>query len=228
MHRRRRFGRWYECRKINGGRRLQPLSWKLPLSGTCPHPTMQRGKGIGMVERKRISKGVRFEVFKRDAFSCQYCGATPPGAILHVDHITPVAGGGGNDIDNLITACSTCNLGKSATPLTSIPKSLREKAAEVSEREAQIRGYSEILEARRQRIEAEMWDVAAAIDGVEYVKEYNNRRLESIRIFLERMPFVDVIRAADIASTKFFNGEDRKFRYFCGICWSKIKEAEHG
>jgi hypothetical protein len=181
-----------------------------------------------MVERKRISKGVRFEVFKRDAFSCQYCGATPPGAILHVDHITPVAGGGGNDIDNLITACSTCNLGKSATPLTSIPKSLREKAAEVSEREAQIRGYSEILEARRQRIEAEMWDVAAAIEGVDHIDEYSRRSLEGIKMFLERLPFTEVLRAAEIACAKFNRGGNRAFRYFCGVCWNKIKEVEHG
>lgn len=37
-----------------------------------------------MTKRKSISKKVRFEVFKRDGFSCQYCGATPPGALLHV------------------------------------------------------------------------------------------------------------------------------------------------
>lgn len=39
-----------------------------------------------MAERKSLSKKTRFEVFKRDSFECQYCGAHPPSTILHVDH----------------------------------------------------------------------------------------------------------------------------------------------
>jgi len=50
-----------------------------------------------------MSKRLRFEVFKRDRFVCQYCGGQPPEVILVVDHIEPVAGGGANSIDNLIT-----------------------------------------------------------------------------------------------------------------------------
>jgi 5-methylcytosine-specific restriction endonuclease McrA len=53
---------------------------------------------MAITKRKSISKKARFEVFKRDAFSCQYCGAHPPDSILHVDHIVPVALGGGNEI----------------------------------------------------------------------------------------------------------------------------------
>lgn len=64
--------------------------------------------------RKPISKGVRFDVLTRDGFKCFYCGATPPNVVLHVDHIHPVAQGGGNNLSNLRTACLPCNLGKSA------------------------------------------------------------------------------------------------------------------
>ena len=59
--------------------------------------------------RKGISKKTRFDVFKRDLFACQYCGAHPPGVLLHVDHIVAVASGGTNDKDNLVTACQPCN-----------------------------------------------------------------------------------------------------------------------
>lgn len=52
--------------------------------------------------RKPITKKLRFEVFKRDAFTCQYCGRMVPDVILEVDHINPVANGGDNDIMNLI------------------------------------------------------------------------------------------------------------------------------
>lgn len=62
--------------------------------------------------RKPITKKLRFEVFKRDAFTCQYCGRMAPDVILDVDHINPVSNGGDNDIVNLITSCKDCNRGK--------------------------------------------------------------------------------------------------------------------
>jgi len=64
-------------------------------------------------KRKTISKRLRFEVFKRDSFRCQYCGSSAPDVLLHVDHIKPVSSGGTDDIINLITSCQPCNLGKS-------------------------------------------------------------------------------------------------------------------
>jgi len=70
-----------------------------------------------MKKRKSISKRLRFEVFKRDSFTCQYCGQAAPDVVLHIDHIAPVAGGGDNDILNLITSCESCNLGKGAKTL---------------------------------------------------------------------------------------------------------------
>lgn len=66
-----------------------------------------------MTKRKPLSKRIRFEVFKRDSFTCQYCGAQPPGVVLECDHIKPVANGGGNSMENLITSCEECNRGKS-------------------------------------------------------------------------------------------------------------------
>ena len=63
-------------------------------------------------ERKAISNKVRFEVFKRDGFKCQYCGRSAPDVVLQVDHIIPVCEGGDNDLLNLVTACFDCNNGK--------------------------------------------------------------------------------------------------------------------
>jgi 5-methylcytosine-specific restriction endonuclease McrA len=63
--------------------------------------------------RKSLSKSLRFEIFKRDSFTCQYCGGKAPEVLLHVDHIEPVSKGGGNDLLNLITSCEPCNAGKS-------------------------------------------------------------------------------------------------------------------
>jgi len=71
-----------------------------------------------MVERKPLSKKIRFEVFKRDSFTCQYCGSKAPDVILEIDHIKPVAKGGKNEIINLVTSCFDCNRGKSKNELS--------------------------------------------------------------------------------------------------------------
>ena len=63
--------------------------------------------------RKSTGKRLRFEIFKRDNFTCQYCGDQPPDVVLVIDHIQPVSKGGDNDPMNLITACEPCNQGKS-------------------------------------------------------------------------------------------------------------------
>lgn len=177
-------------------------------------------------KRKAMSKRLRFEVFKRDAFTCQYCGAHPPNATLHVDHINPVSNGGGNDIDNLITSCDCCNFGKSDRLLSEIPKSIKDKSAELAEREEQIAGYNAILMSRMNRIENESWDIAAAIEGKEFIESYSKQNLQSIKRFLERLPFAEVLDAAISANSKFNQPGARQFKYFCGICWGKIREAQ--
>jgi len=57
---------------------------------------------------------LRFEVFKKDNFTCQYCGRNikQDKIKLHCDHIIPKALGGSNKKENLITSCKECNLGK--------------------------------------------------------------------------------------------------------------------
>lgn len=93
-----------------------------------------------MSERKSISKKLRFEVFKRDNFTCQYCGVQAPDVILHVDHINPVAGGGDNDILNLITSCEPCNQGKGARTLDDHSAIAKQRAQleELNERREQL------------------------------------------------------------------------------------------
>ncbi len=175
--------------------------------------------------RKPMSKRTRFEVFKRDGFTCQYCGSHPPAAILHVDHINPVKLGGDNDTDNLITSCSICNLGKAATPLTTIPKSLAEKAMEIQEREAQIAGYSAVMDAARERIEDDAWRVAECLcPGAS--NGYSRDNLNSITNFVRRSGVHDVLESCEIANAKYPWSKGKAFRYFCGVCWRKIREAD--
>ncbi len=61
------------------------------------------------VHANRHPAFTRFNLFLRDNFQCQYCGSTSE---LTFDHLLPRSRGGKTTWDNIITACSTCNLRK--------------------------------------------------------------------------------------------------------------------
>lgn len=179
----------------------------------------------GVTRRKPLGKKLRFEVFKRDGFKCMYCGAHPPAVILHVDHIEAVANGGTNVIENLITACEPCNLGKGARALTDAPIALADRALMIQEQEEQIRGYSEAMRERRLRVEREAFDVLDVFCDAFGYEEVPPEHLRSVRHFLDKLHVSELIdamyRAVDKVST-----DDDCFRYFCGICWKKIREQQ--
>jgi hypothetical protein len=108
-----------------------------------------------MTKRKAIPKSVRFEVFKRDSFTCQYCGRSAPDVVLQVDHIAPVSKGGDNTITNLITSCADCNAGKGDRELSD--------STVVAKQQAQLAA----LQERREQIEMMMdWQRGLAnLDG---------------------------------------------------------------
>lgn len=66
---------------------------------------------------RTIPASLRFAVFRRDGFTCIYCGRRAPQVRLHADHVVPWIQGGRTTLDNLRTACTDCNLGKGARPL---------------------------------------------------------------------------------------------------------------
>ena len=171
--------------------------------------------------RKAISKKTRFEIFKRDEFICQYCGATPPKVVLQVDHIHPVKLGGTNDIDNLITSCQECNLGKSANPLNQKSKKLKDKAKDIAEREEQILGYNKIMQKKLDRIEQDAWRIVNIL--ITNTKSYDRLKFKSIANFIEKLGLYETIDSAEIAICKHKN-EYNAFKYFCGVCWRKIKD----
>lgn len=51
----------------------------------------------------------RRNVFKRDRFTCQYCGRQPGSEELTIDHIVPRSRGGGSNWTNCVLACVDCN-----------------------------------------------------------------------------------------------------------------------
>src|SRR6185312_7617889 len=81
---------------------------------------------------------LRFQVFHRDGFTCQYCGQHPPEVILQVDHIVPVSKGGTDEIENLTTACVKCNAGKTNHDLSKVTPRLSKNSEEMTEKYEQL------------------------------------------------------------------------------------------
>ncbi len=175
--------------------------------------------------RKAISKRLRFEIFKRDGFRCKYCGATNEAAQLHVDHVIPVSAGGTNDQLNLVTACISCNSGKSDVPLSVVPESIesRHKAAKKAKKSLEPMAKTAI--ERTEIIDQCQWAVADIF--IEAFNDDGIRKdwLSSIRMFVQRMDLHEAIEAMKIATLRFPHNKRKSFLYFCGICWRVIKEG---
>jgi len=182
---------------------------------------MSSSSAAGAGKRKAISKTLRFEVFKRDSFLCQYCGAHPPHVVLQVDHILAVANGGGNNVDNLITACQPCNLGKGVRRLVDAPPSLKERAADIEEREAQLAGFQAIMDARRERIDRDVWRVFDELTGVD-LDDVPIDQFRGVRQFVEHLGVNACVELAESPAVQRFRG-DRRFKYFAGCCWRAIR-----
>jgi hypothetical protein len=163
-----------------------------------------------MAKRIAIPKSVRFEVFKRDSFKCQYCGRSAPEVVLHVDHIEAVAKGGDNDITNLITSCEPCNLGKGARRLDDSTAVQKAKAQldELQERREQLEmlmawrtGLRDISEDATQR---------AVIYWLEAVPGYilNNPGQKELGKLVRKFGLDEVLIAIDEAASQYIKYQD--------------------
>lgn len=190
-----------------------------------------------MVKRKPISKKLRFEVFKRDSFTCQYCGKSAPDVVLHVDHIKPVKEGGTNDIMNLITSCADCNLGKGARRLSD--------TSEVAKAKKQL----DELNAKREQLEMMVkWkqelskigdkEIDAIVKRFEELSGYgvkdNGRK--DIKKWLKLYPLSDLYDCIEISCDKYLDcvGEEisqdsalKAFRYIPKIAYWRERQREN-
>lgn len=172
-----------------------------------------------MSKRKAISDSIRWTVFARDGFTCRYCGrqAGQDGVTLAVDHVVSVADGGDNRMDNLVTACQSCNGGKAAKSLDIAP-STEDVQARITKNAEQIRAQAESMAAA---IEAEREAEQAIVNlkctayGVEELR-FNRGEIATARNLVREF-------GADVVLTWYKAASDRRvsdwnaIKYVCGI-----------
>ncbi|MEO1147615.1 MAG: HNH endonuclease [Cyanobacteria bacterium J06638_22] len=174
-------------------------------------------------KRKNPSKRMRFEVFKRDGFTCQYCGTQPPENVLVCDHIDPVKLGGKTTLENLITACEKCNQGKAANPLGSIIKrpdadlmylELQQEIAELKRFKDAEKERDELLRA----IADEMQDRWMDITGDDYPPG-SHIFIQMLRKYSPEI----VNEAALITAKREADGQFRRLDDFLPYMWGVAK-----
>ena len=80
-----------------------------------PSIAMKLPSVVALREYQPVPKRVaftRFNVFLRDRFRCQYCGAKLPSSDLTFDHVVPRSRGGPTCWKNVVAACGRCNMRK--------------------------------------------------------------------------------------------------------------------
>lgn len=150
-----------------------------------------------------ISKKLRFEVFKRDNFTYQYCGRQTPNVILELDHIVPISKDGDDDIQNLITSCFECNRGKAGTPLTFVKTraDLQEDLLNLAEKELQLREYRKLQRKITQREDKDIARINHAYrEWWGEDKELSHHGKESFRAFLKAFSVDNIIEAVNLAA----------------------------
>lgn len=195
----------------------------------------------GRAPRNPISKRLRFEIYKRDKFTCVYCGRSVPEVVLTLDHVEAHASGGADDATNLVTACWDCNAGKSDVALGDVMPAIGEGAVdEMRERVEQMREYRKWRTEYEAELRHQMVDVWKAwceeFDGIVRTDEQGIERYEDPRVpfptdnalieHLKRLPLPDVIDAVRIAAWRWRRPGDSIYgqgvvRYFYGVCRNK-------
>lgn len=185
-------------------------------------------------KRKSLSQKIRYEVFKRDGFKCQYCGRSVPEVTLEVDHIVPVAEGGENDMMNLITSCRDCNRGKGKIPLDdeTILKKQKAELEELNEKrnqmEMMIQWRSELRSMDAQQV-ATIVNLINELSGMDWTGDDQIER--EVLKYIKRFGFKEVYEAVEISFLRYMDDDDPATFYVAmnkigGVCYNRRKQGD--
>lgn len=180
----------------------------------------------------QFTKRARYEIMRRDNFTCRYCGAKAPDVKLEIDHVMPVALGGDTTPGNAVTACADCNSGKSATPAGApIVEDVREH--DLKFRKAVRDNLLRFIE--EEALDEEKVDAWAAkfvdywCDNLTVMDKTPARMLENFERWYSLGVPDELIFYAMKQTRARSHGQswsvDRKWKYTCGIIWKRIEKA---
>ena len=93
---------WSRLRPHEGDQFIQAVRFRLRLPEVVTLSEYDRLPTAAVTFSRR-------NIFKRDHFTCQYCGVQPGSEELTLDHVVPRSQGGESRWDNCVLACLECN-----------------------------------------------------------------------------------------------------------------------
>lgn len=191
------------------------------------------------MERKAIGKKIRFEVFKRDSFTCQYCGKSAPDVVLEIDHIQPVAKGGDNDIMNLVTCCKACNAGKGKRELKddAVVKKRKQQLDDLQQRHEQLAMMVEWQQSVA-NLDQQMTDQAVATwDSILPTFNPTENGLKTLRKLCRKFGLPEIIECIRLSTEQYleYDGDGeliadsvfKAFDYIERIAYNRKNISEH-
>lgn len=165
-----------------------------------------------------VTKRTRFEVLRRDDFTCRYCRSTD--GELTVDHVTPVALGGSDDPANLAACCKDCNAGKSSTS---------PDATMVADVEADALRWASAMRQAAALMAEEVDEreryIGAFLQAWPSYRNASERLIASVgRFFDLGLPESVMVDAAQTAGNA--RGVNDRAAYFAGICWKRVQAMQ--
>lgn len=179
--------------------------------------------------RAPLSKRLRYEILRRDNFTCRYCGRSAPEVPLTVDHVTPVTLGGITEPSNLVAACRECNSGKASTPADA---GTVEQVAHDAQRWAAAMHLAAAAQAERREQRKRFldtfdtawhqWSYGPGQDEVPRPHDW----ADSIVRFHDLGLDIHYIREAvqKAMNKQPMRWPDGPWKYFCGVCWTMLRE----
>ena len=185
-----------------------------------------------MAKRKAIPKKLRFEVFKRDNFTCQYCGRMAPDVILEIDHINPVKNNGTNDILNLITSCKDCNRGKGVRKLTEndILKKQQQQLKEINEKREQLKLLISWKEELNRFDDEQINQIEKLLEnGTDNIFSEVGRK--NCKKWIKNFGFEEVYESAEISIKQYYDETEESitkvFNMIPRICNNRISQKNN-
>jgi len=178
-----------------------------------------------------IPRRTRYEVLRRDDYTCRYCGAKAPDVKLNVDAVVPVVlGGSHKDPANLVTACEVCNGGKSSSaPDAPLVAEVSDRALEWAQamRKAQAGMLADIKAREADRAQfQEWWDGWSRGEGKDrtLIPKDPAWWVTVDQLLAAGLPLPALKGCIDLAMTQRKVKDEHRFRYMCGVAWNKVKE----
>lgn len=180
-----------------------------------------------MAKRKSLKNSIRFEVFKRDSFTCQYCGQKAPDVILEVDHIIPVKEGGTNDIMNLVTACRECNSGKSCKLLSddTVIEKRRKQAEDLQEKLEMMEMLAEWQKSMLCETEMQLEQLEKLLRSYYAESGFTEKGERTLRQLIKKFGYQEVYDAFDTA-LNYYDTKEQAFSKIGGICYNRKYRGE--